>query len=315
LNRSYTTGHKAYRARATVELGNAIGWDDAHDIVYAGALDIAVGPRWYSTYEMVCNAITVLIEGANISAIPYSGMTSRERALLDHTDPLSAEEADELIDILLHQPEPAYVERISALLLAGKGARRILDVIQLGAAEVVLATESDTNFSLPQHCYEYCNTLGWFYDNFDHKQRLKLLYVAASFLNQNAWHQARTGDLKPVERRKPSGADRMTGAQILESVEAAITALDGPQSVAWTEAYLASGSDATALVRRLALVASRIGNDPHNQEIALCCLEDYGKNRAPGRERLLLACAQHTARHRKYGDFLEASRRFEAAVN
>ena len=26
-NRSYTTGHKAYRARATVELGNAIGWD------------------------------------------------------------------------------------------------------------------------------------------------------------------------------------------------------------------------------------------------------------------------------------------------
>lgn len=315
LNRSYTTGHKAYRARATVELGNAIGWDAAHDIVYAGALDIAVGPRWYSTYEMACNAITVFIEGANISAIPYSGTTSRERALLDNTDPLMADEATELIDILLHQPEPAYVERISALLLAGKSPRRILDVIQLGAAEVVLATESDTNFSLPQHCYEYCNTLGWFYDNFDHKQRLKLLYVAASFLNQNAWHQARTGDLLPVERRQPSGVERMIGTQMLEHVEAAIIALDGPQSVAWTEAYLASGADPATLVRRLALVASRIGNDPHNQEIAHCFLEDYGKNRAPGRERLLLACAQHTARHRKYGDFLEAGRRFEAAVN
>jgi hypothetical protein len=180
---------------------------------------------------------------------------------------------------------------------------------------VVLAAESDTNFSLPQHCYEYCNTLGWFYDNFDHKQRLKLLYVAASFLNQNAWHQARTGDLKPVERHRPAGAERMTGTQLLERVETAITALDGQQSVAWTEAYLASGADPAALVRRLALVASRIGNDPHNQEIALCFLEDYGKNRAPGRERLLLACAQHTARHRKYGDFLEASRRFEAAIN
>ena len=54
-NRSYTTGHKAYRARSTVELGNALGWDNAHDVVYAGALDIAVGPRWYSTYEMACN--------------------------------------------------------------------------------------------------------------------------------------------------------------------------------------------------------------------------------------------------------------------
>ncbi|MBV8613891.1 MAG: hypothetical protein JOY66_08990, partial [Acetobacteraceae bacterium] len=48
LNRSYTTGHKAYRARSTVEIGEAIGWDNAHHVLYAGALDIAVGPRWYS---------------------------------------------------------------------------------------------------------------------------------------------------------------------------------------------------------------------------------------------------------------------------
>ena len=50
-NRSYTTGHKAYRARSTVELGDAIGWDRAHPVLYAGALDMGVGPRWYSTYE------------------------------------------------------------------------------------------------------------------------------------------------------------------------------------------------------------------------------------------------------------------------
>src|SRR5216684_8355440 len=138
LNRSYTTGHKAYRARATVELGNAIGWDDAHDIVYAGALDIAVGPRWYSTYEMVCNAITVYIEGDRISAIPYSGTTTGERQLFANTGKLNTSEADELIDILIHQPEPGYIERISALLLAGKSPRHILDVIQIGAAEVLL---------------------------------------------------------------------------------------------------------------------------------------------------------------------------------
>jgi len=33
-------------------------------------------PRWYSTYEMASNAITALIEGAHISAIPYSARPS-----------------------------------------------------------------------------------------------------------------------------------------------------------------------------------------------------------------------------------------------
>src|SRR3954462_14522516 len=40
-NRSYTTGHKSYRARATVELGQAVGWETAHPIIYAGVPDIA----------------------------------------------------------------------------------------------------------------------------------------------------------------------------------------------------------------------------------------------------------------------------------
>src|SRR3984893_17266308 len=81
-NRSYTTGHKAFRARATVELGNFLGWDDAHNVVYAGALDIAVGPRWYSTYEMACNAVQIFLEKATISAIPYGGVTNPERSIL-----------------------------------------------------------------------------------------------------------------------------------------------------------------------------------------------------------------------------------------
>src|SRR5206468_167921 len=62
-NRSYTTGHKGYRARATIEIGNAIGWDRAHDVRYAGVPDIAVGPRWYSTYEAGCNIVQNVLHG------------------------------------------------------------------------------------------------------------------------------------------------------------------------------------------------------------------------------------------------------------
>jgi hypothetical protein len=160
-------------------LGTAIGWDDAHPVLYAGALDIAVGPRWYSTYEMACNCITHYLERQKISAIPYSGTTATEEALLANSGLLTAAEAQTFLEVVLHQHEPAYLEHLSRLLLAGKGPRQILDVLQIGAAQVLLETQDSANFSIPQHCYEYCNTLGWFYDTFEHPQRLKLLYSAA----------------------------------------------------------------------------------------------------------------------------------------
>jgi hypothetical protein len=314
-NRSYTTGHKSFRARATVELGEAIGWDAAHDVLYAGALDIAVGPRWYSLYEVACNAVTIYIEGQTLHAVPYSGTTEQERAFLaDNKAPLDAAETDALIEVILRQPEPAYLRHLTGLLKAGKSPRALLDAIQVGAAQVVIETHDELNFSLPEHCYEYCNTLGWFWDKFDHPQRLKLLYLAAAYLNQNAWHQKLTGDLTPPRLEKPAGAAAPGAGEMAARAEAACIALNAPQALGWVQAYLDVGHDTAPLVAALARACSRLGNDPHNQEIALCTLEDFGKNRNPHRGRLLLAAAQHTARHRKYGDPLECSRRFGAAL-
>ena len=313
-NRSYTTGHKSYRARATVELGNAIGWEHAHDVLYAGALDMAVGPRWYSTYEMACNVVKAAVEGEALHAIPYGGVSDPELAMLHNTAPLDVDDEAGLIDTLLHQPEPAYIERITALLKGGTSPRRIIDALQLAAAEIQIATQGPNNFSMPMHCYEYCNTLGWFYDNFDHPRRLRLLYVAGAFVNCTAWHQKHTGELEPVEIRPPQGAGKLGVSTLLDRVEATVCGLDGPQSMSWTKAYLENGGDRAPLVERLAVAAARLGNDPHNQEIGQCVLEDFGKNRSARRDRLLLACAQQTAAHRKYGDPLESSRRFGAAM-
>ena len=113
------------------------------------------------------------------------------------------------------------------------------------------------------------------------------------------------------DRRAPT---RMAPSQLVERIVTAIAALDGPQALGWTRAYLESGADKTPLIEQLALVAARIGNDPHNQELGQILLEDYAKNRSFDRDRLLLACVQHTAVHRKYGDFLEASRRYGTAM-
>jgi hypothetical protein len=315
-NRSYTTGHKAFRARATVELGDAIGWDatGSHDVIYAGALDIAVGPRWYSTYEMACNAVKIHLEGETLSAVPYAGVSDAERALFDNVEPLTRFESEALIEVIIRQPEPGFIEHLANLLKAGKAPRAIVDTLQLGAAQVLLETHGANNFSLSQHCYEYCNTLGWFYDRFKHPQRIKLLFHAAAYLNRAAWHQHYIGELTPARVKAPAAASRLSGSSILANLEAGLVEMDAEAAVGWTQAYIDGGEDRAPLVQRLAFAAARVGNDPHNQEIAQCTLEDYAKNRSWDRERLLLASAQHTAGHRKYGDHLDCSRRFGMAM-
>jgi hypothetical protein len=299
-NRSYTTGHKSYRARATIELGDALGWETAHHVLYAGVPDIAVGPRWYSTYEMGCNVIQNLLDG-------------RDAELLRQDTPLTAAEEAMLVEAITHHPEPSVIGAIVGLLKAGRNPRRILDAIQVAAAQVILDTGEPNNFSMSQHGYEYCNTLAWFYDTFEHPHRLKLLFVAASFINHGADHQANTPGNGRRTITPPRGSESWTSHQLLERLEAALLGLRPQEAVDLTAAYLGSGADRAPLVQTLAVGACKVGNDPHNQELGLCLLEDYLRTGAHDRDRLLLACAQHTAGHRKYGDHLEAYRRFAEA--
>ena len=71
--------------------------------------------------------------------------------------------------------------------------------------------------------------------------------------------------------------------------------------------------DRDALVQTLAVGAVKAGNDPHNQELGICLLDDYRHSTAADRDRLLLASAKHTAGHRKYGAHLDAWRRYADA--
>ena len=125
--------------------------------------------------------------------------------------------------------------------------------------------------------------------------------------SSTAWPRtsAASSDVHPVAIQVPSGADRLTAGQLLDRVDTAICALNGAESLAWVQAYCDNVADRGPLVERIALAASKLGNDPHNQEIAQCMLMDFAINRHPARDKLLLAAAYHTAMHRKYGDPLE----------
>jgi hypothetical protein len=299
-NRSYTTGHKSYRARAMIDLGGALGWDhpSAHSVLYAGVPDIAVGPRWYSTYEMGCNVVQNLLDG-------------RDAELLKQERALTAAEEAMLVEVITRGREINVIESIVALLKGGCSPRRILDAIQVAAAQVILETGDVNNYSMSQHGYEYCNTLAWFYDTFRHPHRLKLLFVAASFIQHAAEHQRDTPNNHGRRTfTAPPGAAKWPAAQLLTELEKVLLALKPDEAVALTATYLAAGHDRAPLVQTLASAGTEVGNDPHNQELAMGLLEDYAKTQAHDRDRLLLAQAKHTAGHRKYGDHLECFRRF-----
>jgi hypothetical protein len=299
-----------------VELAEAVGWENAHPVIYAGVPDIAVGPRWHSSYEMAGEVAWIQLaeepERQRSSIAPTPDLLP-ERRLLANEVPLTAAESAMLIQALRNAPEPAYIEAISALLLAGKSARQIVDVCQVAAAQCVLETGDPRNFSMSQHCYEYTNTLGWFYDRFDHAHRLRLLYVAGSFINQcSRWLRATPGNATADTTPLREAAD-LSAAQILQRLDDAMVRRVPAESVSWVRAYQAAGHPAAPLMRILALGAAKQGNDTHNQELGLCFVEDYEKSTARNRDLLLQACAHHTAGHIKYGDSLEPYRRFADA--
>jgi hypothetical protein len=297
FNRSYTTGHKAYRARATVELGNAIGWDQAHAVLYAGVPDMGVGPHWHSTYEMATNVCTLLLEG-------------HDHDLLANTGGLSVDEQNALEDVLLRAQEPAWQYQVTELLKAGKSPHHILDVIQVAAAELMVECGAPENYSMPQHTVEYCNTLGWYMREFDHPHMLKLLYVAAAMTNQAARNQAAYPANGPVQIGRVPGSDGWDERRLLDELDPALVARDTDQSLALVMAHREAGYNPTGLVQLLATVSTRFGNDPHNQEIGLCLVEDFLQSTAARRDVLLLGCVKNITGYRKYGDPLEAYARY-----
>jgi hypothetical protein len=261
FNRSYTTGHKAYRARTTVELGDALGWENAHAVIYAGVPDMGVGPHWHSTFEMATNVCQSLLDGHDYELRHNTGaLTSSEQAALE--------------DVILHGYEPDWQYQLSNLLKAGRGPHQILDIVQLAAAELLLECGAPENYSMPQHSAEYCTTLRWYFDRFDHPHQVKLLYVAAAMTNQAAHHQSADPKNGVPTIGVPRGIDDWSPDRLLTRLDQALLARDTDAGLALTVAYLRGAHDRRPLIQLLATDSTKFGNDPHNQEIGLSLIED-----------------------------------------
>ena len=119
---------------------------------------------------------------------------------------------------LHEEADMAWINAITDLLLAGRDPKAIVDVIQTAAAQVILQVQHNSDFSMPHHGYEYTNTLRWFYDKFDHPHRIKLLYVAGSFINQCALWVKHTPGNGDAETGVPSASGRLSAEELLQRV-------------------------------------------------------------------------------------------------
>jgi hypothetical protein len=179
----------------------------------------------------------------------------------------------------------------------------------------MLESGAPENFSMPQHTAEYCNTLRWYFDAFEHPHQVKLLFVAGAMVNTASHNQAADPKNGVRKVRPVRGADAWDAPRLLERLHTAVLARNSDESLALVHAYVSNGYASPPLVQMLALASAEFGNDPHNQEICLCLLEDYVHSTAAERERLLFGSVMNLTGYRKYGDPLEAYQRFAAAFD
>jgi hypothetical protein len=270
------TGHKALRARAVVDLADAIGWERAHGVFYTGVPDMAIGPLYYSLYDAACVTIT--------EAFPDAGKSLKQTNQI----PLTPAEVEDMVRMLLEADIQTVWAQLTAHLHNGRSVRSLADTIQIGAAELILRTTVPRKFTEGQHPFDYCNTANYWLRTSDNPYQPRILYLMASFVND----AARANKLfSPVLAQEFSGFDLSgrTEAALLREQDEAIMAFDFARSTAVANAYLHTGADRDALMGHVAVTACKFQDDPHNQKISHSTFEEYSHNSTHLRDRLLLA--------------------------
>jgi hypothetical protein len=203
-------------------------------------------------------------------------------------EPLSPEEVEEFIDLLMTADHDRVWDRITAHLKQGKSIRSLGDTIQLGAAELILRTTVPRQFTNGQHPFDYCNVANNWIRNSDNPYQARVLYLMANFINDVAHENKLQRPVLDKEFAEYNFGGKSPDA-LLRELDEAIMALDAPRSTAAAHAYLQSGADRRRYMETVALCACRFQDDPHNQKITISTFEEYGHNSTHLKDRLLLA--------------------------
>ena len=297
------TGHKAIRARATLDLADTVGWERAHGVFYAGVPDMAVGPLYYSLYDAACVTTN--------ARFPDGG---RQLKRTNQT-PLSDEEVNAFLEVVLEgEPSQAW-DQVTRYLEKGKSIISLAHTLQIAGAELILRWRTDPAvLSLGQHVNDYCNVVNYWFRTSDNPCQPRVLYLMAAYANDVARSTPLYASPLDEELAEHKVSD-MPSDRLLRELNNAIMALDVPGSTALANAYVQSGADRRPLMETVALAACRFQDDPHNQKIIHSTFEEYEHNSTHLRDKLLLAGVRLLAGWTKMPGERDCFSRFERDYN
>ena len=297
------TGHKAIRARATLDLADTVGWERAHGVFYAGVPDMAVGPLYYSLYDAACVTTNARFpDGGRQLKKHQPDSTDRRRSRCVPPDRAGGRA----------KPGLGPGNRVS-------GGRQVRHQPRARAADcrrrAHLRWQTDPAvLSLGQHVNDYCNVVNYWFRTSDNPCQPRVLYLMAAYANDVArntpLHTSHL-DEELAEHKVPD----MPSDRLLRELDNAIMSLEVAHSTALANAYLQSGADRRPFMATVALAACRFQDDPHNQKIIHSTFEEYEHNTTHLRDKLLLAGVRLLAGWTKMPGERDCFARFEREYN
>jgi hypothetical protein len=274
-----TAAHKAIRARAMVDVANAIGWENAYPVFFVVIPDLANSPRSYDLLE---------------TATTYLGQFGKEALGLAETNvaQLNPREVDDFASVMLYGSATDVFEKVTSLLAAGKSVLSINETASLAASRLMSSIEqkSFTGFSPATHCFDYTNVVSYWLRNYNHPERVKVAYFAPFFVNE-ATRTVRKQPIMPDDEFavRPEDYDghveQLSLKEILTELSAACGNQDAARAAALTKGYLGRSRDRQKLAETLAFEAAKWEGDPHIARNAMSHFEEFNSSSLPGASR------------------------------
>jgi hypothetical protein len=281
-------GHKALRARAMVDIADHLGWENSHGLFYTVVPDLGCMPRFFELWH-----VTTLM-------LPQEFRNWQQLKQVN-TSPLTEEEIDETIDVVLWGRPEHVSAHLTKLLRRGRALLAIADALVIAFSRYELQVmQHPVSFFTPGHAFDYLNVVNHWLRTYDNPHQAKALYFAALFINDVIRANMMFPRDPAAEFEPPASHARAMAAksdpELLAELEDACTVQDPSRALAAVDEYLSRTDERQALIDTLCYAAGKVQNDPHVERKCITSVEEYRYNQTSRKDDILRGWAKYVAR-------------------
>src|SRR6266508_4617642 len=274
-------GHKAIRTRSMFDLADWVGWEHAHPFFYTVVPDICNAPIFHSLYDHASWLLGTTFKGGQYDLIHRN------------TTPLTEDEQDRFIGLVLSGDSMAVAAEITALLALGRAVQSIADTLMIAhATHASTRLRTPVAWTVPTHAFDYANAVNHWLRNFKNPHQTKAVYLAAWFVTDTIHEVDSYPDDPAIATPDPASrrqwADGRSLPQVLAELEPAIAAQNPNDALALVQSYLERTGERDTLIGLLAHCAGKFQGDAHIFRNARSIIEEYTHNTSSERRKNVL---------------------------